>query len=379
MIPVFPEAWQQEAVAFRRDLHRHPELLFDLPRTTAKVIEALRAIGVDKIASHVGRSGIVASIRGNRPGPVRALRADMDALPIHETSGVAHVSTFAGRMHACGHDGHVAMLLLAARHLATDRDFAGTALLVFQPAEENGGAGAREMLRDGLVARFEPKAIYGLHVMPGLPKGHFATREGGIMASADSLRIEISGAGGHAALPHLAVDPLLIASHIHIALQTIVARSLDPLKGAVISVTMISGGVNEDTIGSNATMRGTVRTLDEASRDLCEGRITQIAESQAHALGGKAEVSYLRDYPVTVNAPAATAHAIAAARRVGTVNPQTRPMLISEDFGFYGSELPSAFIFMGQGNGPNLHDPHFDFDDGLLPTGAAYWVNLMRS
>lgn len=375
---MFPEAWVGDAVALRRDLHRQPELLFDLPRTTGRIITALEDYSVDEIVSGIGQSGVVAVIRGSRPGPVRALRADMDALPIREASGVDHASDVPGRMHACGHDGHVTMLLLAARHLAASRDFAGTALLVFQPAEENGGAGAREMLRDGLAGRFGLQEIHGLHVMPGLDKGHFATRVGGIMASADVLRIEVSGTGGHAAMPHLTADPLLIASHIHVALQSILSRNLDPVASAVVSITMITCGENEDTIAPTAIMRGTVRTLDEGARDLCERRITEIAQDQARSFGGQAQVHYLRDYPVTVNAAGPTARAVAAARQLGPVDDQTRPMLISEDFGFYCSELPTAFVFLGQGQCPGLHDPRFDFDDSLLPTGAAYWVGLMQ-
>lgn len=375
---LFPQDWFAEARALRRALHRRPELQYDLPETTAQVVAALQAWQVDEIHPGLGESGIVALIRGARPGPVRALRADMDALPIVEASGVAHASTTPGQMHACGHDGHMAMLLLAARQLAAHRDFSGTAMLVFQPAEENGGAGARAMLRDGLVRRFAPEEIFGLHVMPGLEKGHFATRTGGIMASADSLRIEVTGRGGHAALPHLAVDPLLIASHIHISLQSIVARNLDPLASAVISVTMMSCGENEDSLADRAVMHGTVRSLDEAARTLCEAQITRIAEAQAQAFGGLAKVHFLRDYPVTVNASPQVARALAAWVGLGPATGDIRPKMISEDFGFYGAEIPACFSFLGQGAGPGLHDARFDFDDDLLGLGAAWWVNLMQ-
>ncbi len=375
----FPKVWLDEATALRRSFHEYPELQYDLPETTRRVIAALSAAGVDQIVPHVGRSGIVALIHGNRPGPVRALRADMDALPIVETSGVGHASTWPGRMHACGHDGHMAMLLLAARQLASHRDFGGTAMLVFQPAEENGGAGARTMLRDGLVERFGPAEIFGLHVMPGLAHGHFATCEGAMLASADSLRIEIAGSGGHAAQPQACVDPLLIASHVHIALQSIIARNLDPVAAAVISVTMLSCGENEDTIASRAELRGTVRTLDEAARDLCETRITEIAMAQAKVFGGQAEVHYLRDYPVTRNTPEQVARAVAACNGLAPIDNRIKPKLISEDFGFFGAEIPSCFTFLGQGDGPGLHEARFDFDDSLLPLGAAYWVSLMKA
>lgn len=374
----FPPDWIAEAVALRRDLHAHPELLFDLPRTSGLVAQRLRDWGCDTVTEGVGRSGVVATIEGGRPGPAFGLRADMDALPIHEETGQPHASRSAGRMHACGHDGHMAMLLLAARHLAATRAFSGRAVLIFQPAEENGGAGARAMLQDGLIARFGPDRIFGLHVMPGLPKGQFAIREAGIMAAADSLRITVTGQGGHAGRPETCIDPLLVCSHIHIALQSIVARALDPLMAGVLSITMMEGSDNEDSIATRAVMRGTVRTLDEAARDRIEDRITAMAPAIAAGFGATAVVDYLRDYPVTWNDPAAASLFASAAAGCAPVDRQVAPLMVSEDFGFYGSAVPTAFGFLGMGQGPGLHQASFDFDDSLLPTGAAIWVALAR-
>lgn len=375
---VFPSDWIDQAVALRRDLHAHPELLFDLGRTAGIVAQCLRDFGCDKVVEGIGHSGVVASIRGTLPGPAFGLRADMDALPIQETSGIAHASRTAGRMHACGHDGHTTMLLLAARQLAAARDFAGTAVLIFQPAEENGGAGARAMLDDCLVDRFVPTAIFGLHGMPGLPWGSFAIRDHGIMAAADSLTITVTGQGGHAGRPETCVDPLLTCSHIHLALQSIVARNLDPLQAGVVSITMIEASENEDTIAHVAKMRGTVRTLDEAARDLIEARLKTMVPAVATGLGSTAEVAYLRDYPVTWNTPAMAAVFADAAAKVTSVDRNTRALTVSEDFGFYGKVVPTAFGFLGLGDGPGLHQPDFDFDDKLVPHGAEIWVSLAQ-
>lgn len=353
----FPPDWIAEAVALRRDLHAHPELLFDLPRTSGLVAQRLRDWGCDTVTEGVGRSGVVATIEGGRPGPAFGLRADMDALPIHEETGQPHASRSAGRMHACGHDGHMAMLLLAARHLAATQAFSGRAVLIFQPAEENGGAGARAMLQDGLIARFGPDRIFGLHVMPGLPKGQFAIREAGIMAAADSLRITVTGQGGHAGRPEACIDPLM---------------------AGVLSITMMEGSDNEDSIATRAGMRGTVRTLDEAARDRIEDRITAMTPAIAAGFGATAVVDYLRDYPVTWNDPAAASLFASAAAGYAPVDRQVAPLMVSEDFGFYGSAVPTAFGFLGMGQGPGLHQASFDFDDSLLPTGAAIWVALAR-
>lgn len=377
-------AWQEKetVVSLRRHFHENPELSQKEFKTMDTIEEFLHKYGIETV--RVPHGGVFGFLDSGKPGWTMLMRADIDALPIKEdpvnmAKERVCISENEGIMHACGHDGHMAMLLLAARQLASHRDFGGTAMLVFQPAEENGGAGARTMLRDGLVERFGPAEIFGLHVMPGLAHGHFATCEGAMLASADSLRIEIAGSGGHAAQPQACVDPLLIASHVHIALQSIIARNLDPVAAAVISVTMLSCGENEDTIASRAELRGTVRTLDEAARDLCETRITEIAMAQAKVFGGQAEVHYLRDYPVTRNTPEQVARAVAACNGLAPIDNRIKPKLISEDFGFFGAEIPSCFTFLGQGDGPGLHEARFDFDDSLLPLGAAYWVSLMKA
>ncbi|SFE55253.1 hippurate hydrolase [Sulfitobacter brevis] len=367
-----------QAIDWRHDLHRHPELLYDLPWTSGFVAERLREMGMDSVTTGVGRSGVVAVLQGERPGPVTALRADMDALPITEATGAPHASLHQGRMHACGHDGHMAMLLLAARRVATQRDFAGTAVFIFQPAEENGGAGARAMLQDGLITRFGMTQIFGMHCMPGLQGGQFFTRPKGIMAAADSLRITIEGRGGHAARPDTCVDPALVASHIHVALQSIVSRNIDPVASAVISITQMEASDNEDIIAPIARLAGTVRTLDEAVRDHCEAAITRIATGVAAAHGAQAKVEYLRDYPVTVNAPAAMARAARSAAAVAPTQIDTPPLMVSEDFSFMLQALEGAFLFLGQGDGPGLHSPTFEFNDAVLNVGARFWEQLIR-
>lgn len=372
-----PAAWITDAVVLRQDLHAHPELLFDLGRTAGIVARSLRDWGCDEVVEGVGRSGVVAVIKGRHPGATIGLRADMDALPMTEAVQRPYTSRTQGKMHACGHDGHTAMLLLAARQLAHSRNFAGTAVLVFQPAEENGGAGARAMLQDGLIERFAPERMFGLHIMPGLPKGQFATRSTGIMAAADSLRITVTGKGGHAGRPETCIDPLLACSHIHVALQSILSRNLEPGQAGVISITMIEASDNEDTIAPKAVMRGTVRTLDETTRDLFEARLKSMVPAIAQGFGAEAEVTYFRDYPVTWNDPQTTAMFADAANKITTVDCDTPPRMISEDFGFFGASVPASFGFLGMGNGPGLHDPSFDFDDSLLPLGARVWLSLM--
>ncbi len=366
-----------DAIGWRHELHRHPELLFDLPWTAGFVADRLRSFGL-AVETGIGGSGVVAVARGDRPGPVTGLRADMDALPILETASAHPVSLHPGRMHACGHDGHMAMLLLAARRLAARRDFAGAAVFIFQPAEENGGAGARAMLQDGLIERFGIEQVFGMHCLPGLTENTFGTRPGGIMAAADSLRIRIEGRGGHAARPETCIDPGLVASHIHLALQTVVSRSLDPLASAVISITQMEASDNEDIIAPTARLAGTVRTLDEAVRDQCEAAIERIATGVAAAHGARAEVEYLRDYPVTVNDPAAMARAARSAAAIAPTVTDTPPLMVSEDFSFMLQARPGAFLFLGQGPGPGLHSPEFQFNDAVLDTGARFWERLIR-
>jgi hippurate hydrolase len=373
----------EEATAWRRDLHRHPELLYELPRTSAFVAERLAAFGCDRVETGIGRSGVVATIAGRAGSSDRvvALRADMDALPIIEASGVEHASRTPGLMHACGHDGHTAMLLAAAKCFAETRDFAGTVALVFQPAEE-GGAGAKAMLDDGLIERFGIDEIFGLHNMPDVPVGRFGVRPGAFMASADRIEIIVDGVGGHAARPNLAVDPVLAAAHIVVALQSVVARNVDPLDSAVVSITQMSAGAADNVIAASARLSGTARALSSEVRDLLERRIGEVAGHAAGALGATATTSYRRGYPVVVNAVAETAAAAEAARGVagdGAVATDHPPLMAAEDFAYFLERVPGAFIFMGNGATAGLHHPAYDFDDRAIPVGASYWLRLAET
>lgn len=371
-----------EITAWRRDLHEHPELLYDVTRTAGVVAQRLGEFGVDEVVTGVGRTGVVGVIRGTGPGGTIALRADMDALPILEKSGVPWTSRVDGKMHACGHDGHTAMLLGAAKYLSDTRNFAGTVVVIFQPAEE-GGAGARAMLDDGLLTRFGIERVYGLHNWPGLPLGTFQIRPGPLMASADKFRITVEGEGGHAAKPHLARDPLLAAAAIVTAAQSIVARNVDPLQAAVVSITTFHAGTADNIIPQSAELGGTVRTLDNDMREMVETRLAQLVESTARAYGVTATLDYQRNYPVLVNDPdEAEFAAIVAGRVVGEANVDrgASPTMGAEDFSFLLNERPGAFIFAGIGEGvANLHNDAYDFDDALIPIGCSYWVNLVEA
>ena len=368
-------------VGWRHELHRNPELGYDLPKTSGFVAERLREFGCDQVATGIGRSGVVAVIRGTvdtETGGSIALRADMDALPIRETSGVPHQSIVAGRMHACGHDGHTAMLLGAARHLAATRAFSGNIVLIFQPAEE-GGAGAKAMLDDGIVQRFGIERVFGLHNLPGLAAGSFAIRPGPIMASADRFDIVVEGKGGHAALPHLCVDPVVVAAEIVLALQTIVARGADPIDPLVVSVTRIEAGSAYNVIAPQARLAGTVRSLTEKSSQFAEARIHEIAEGVAKAHRATARLSYGRGYPVTVNDPVQTQFAATAAAHVAgqdAVDTAAAPVMGAEDFSYMLRARPGAFIFLGNGDSAGLHNPAYDFNDAIIPAGVSYWVAL---
>ena len=378
------EADIAEVASWRQELHRFPELLYDLPRTAGFVADKLRAFGCDEVVTGVGRSGVVGVVHGRGgPGPVTALRADMDALPITEaTPGPAHASTTAGRMHACGHDGHTAMLLGAARRLCAERAFAGTAVLVFQPAEE-GGAGARAMLADGLVARFGLSRVFGMHNLPGLPVGHFATRAGPIMAASDVFEVTVTGRGGHAAMPHRCADPVLAGAAIVTALQSIASRTVDPLDSGVVSVTRFNAGSARNAIPDKAVLSGTVRTLQPATRDLVESRLGTIARATAEAHDTQAAVSYSRGYPVTINDPASAAFAASVAREVAAtpdaVDALTPPVMGAEDFAFMLEALPGAFVFIGNGDSAGLHSPSYDFADTALEHGIGFWTRLVTA
>lgn len=371
-----------ELTEFRRDLHRNPELLYDVERTATKVADALRAAGVDEVVTGIGRTGVVGVIRGKTDtrGRMIGLRADMDALPITEQTGAPWASTKPGLMHACGHDGHTTMLLGAARQLAESRAFDGTVVVIFQPAEE-GGAGAKAMIDDGLFERFPVQEIYGLHNLPNLPLGHFAITPGPTMASVDEIRIIVEGIGGHAAFPHQTVDPITVTAALIQAVQTIVSRNVDPLKSAVVSITTINGGDAFNVIPPVISLTGTVRTLDEGVRDLVEKRLRKAVAGIADAFDAKAELTYVRSYPVTVNNAAKLENAVrAAAEVVGAANVKTDlpPTMGGEDFAFMLEAVPGAFIFAGNGPSANLHHPQYDFNDELIPFGCSYWTMLVR-
>ena len=370
-----------EVAEWRRYLHERPELLYDVHETAKTVTEKLTAFGCDEVVPGIGRTGVVGVIKGNKPGSkVIGMRADMDALPLDEITGLPYASKVPGKMHACGHDGHTAMLLGAARHLCETRNFAGTAIVIFQPAEE-GGAGAKAMIDDGLMTRFNIGEVYGMHNMPGLPVGKFAMRAGAIMAAADRLTIEIEGVGGHAARPHFAVDTVLVGSQIINALQTIVARNVDPLESAVISITLFQAGHTDNVIPQTALLRGTARSLRPGVRDLLEKRIVEVAEGVAKLHGAKVKVKYSRDYPVVVNNEKAVDFASSVAREIAgeaNVDTKTPPVMGGEDFAFMLEARPGAFIFMGNGDSANLHHPAYDFDDSAIPYGASYWVRLIE-
>ena len=371
-----------EITAWRRDFHEHPELLFDVQRTAGKVADLLRGFGCDEVVEGIGRTGVVGVIRGktDTSGRVIGLRADMDALPIHEQTGVDYASKTPGKMHACGHDGHTAMLLGAARYLAETRNFDGTAVVIFQPAEEGGGGG-REMVNDGMMDRWGIQEVYGMHNMPGIPLGHFAIRPGAIMAAADQFDITLTGKGGHAAKPHDCVDTTVIAAHVIIALQTIASRNVDPMKQVVVSVcTVQTDSTAHNVIPQVVKMKGTVRTMDPKVQDQVEARISEIVSGVAAAMGGRGEVNYQRGYPVTINSEEQTAHAVAVARDVsGKVDENTPPLMGAEDFSFMLNERPGAYIFLGNGDTAMVHHPAYNFDDNAIPFGSSWYAGMVEA
>jgi hippurate hydrolase len=368
-----------EITAWRREFHAHPELLYDVHRTAASVAEKLKSFGCDEVVTGIGRTGVVGVIRGRKPGAkVVGMRADMDALPIEEATLVPYKSTVPGKMHACGHDGHTAMLLGAAKYLADTRNFAGTAVMIFQPAEE-GGAGARAMLRDGLFDRFGIQEVFGMHNYPSMPIGEFAIRSGPMMASTDSIAIKLEGKGSHAAWPHLGVDPVLVGAQIVNALQSIVARNVDPLEAAVISICVFQAGQADNVIPQTATLRGTVRTLSPAVRELVKKRVYEVVEGSAKVHGAKADLSYTAGYPVLVNDEGRAAFAASVAAEIAgkdKVDRDTPPLMGAEDFAYMLEERPGAFIYVGNGHSAMLHHPAYDFNDDAIPLGTSYWVRL---
>ena len=369
-------------IAWRHDFHAHPELQYDVHRTAGRVAELLRSFGVDEVVEGIGQTGVVGVIRGktDSTGRVIGLRADMDALPIIEATGLDYASTTPGKMHACGHDGHTSMLLGAAKYLAETRNFDGTAIVIFQPAEE-GGAGARAMIEDGLAERWNIQEFYGLHNMPGLPVGHFAIREGGIMAAADEFDITVTGKGGHAAKPNDCIDTLLVAAQIVVALQSVVSRNVDPLKSGVISCCVIeTDSTAHNVIPQVVKIVGTARSLDPEIRELQVGAMRRVVEHTAAAFGAKAELNYHYGYPVTVNHPAPTRHAIEVARTVsGNIDPDTAPMMAGEDFSFMLNTRPGAYIFLGNGDTAMLHHPQYTFTDEIIPLGASWLAGMIET
>lgn len=372
----------QEITAWRHDFHTHPELLFEVHRTAARVAELLREFGCDDVVEGIGRTGVVGVIKGQDTdsGKVIGLRADMDALPIHEATGLDYASKTPGMMHACGHDGHTAMLLGAAKYLTETRNFNGTAVVVFQPAEE-GGAGGLEMCRDGLMDRFGIQEIYGLHNMPGFAVGQFAIRPGALLASSDEFEIVVTGQGGHAAAPHEAVDTTVVAAQILLSLQTVVSRTVNPIKRVVLTVgTFETDSAASNVIAHTVRMKGTVRTLDAEYRSIAETRIREIVAGTASALGAKATIDWQTGYPVTMNTPENTVYAADVARSIsGEVDDDIDPIMPSEDFSYMLEERPGAYIFLGNGDTAFCHHPAYNFDDEAIPYGSSWLSGMVEA
>ncbi|MDO5705035.1 MAG: M20 aminoacylase family protein [Paracoccus sp. (in: a-proteobacteria)] len=371
-----------EITAWRREFHENPELLYEVHRTAGRVAQLLREFGCDEVTEGIGQTGVVGVIRGksDTKGRVIGLRADMDALPINEQTGLGYASKTPGMMHACGHDGHTAMLLGAAKYLAETRNFDGTAVVIFQPAEE-GGAGGEAMLKDGLTERWKIDEYYGMHNMPGIPVGTFAIREGGIMAAADQFEITVTGKGGHAAKPHEVIDTVVVTAHIITALQSIVSRNVDPLKNGVVSACVVStDSTAHNVIPQVVKVKGTARSLDPEIRDLLEQGITRVATNTAAAFGASAVVDYQRGYPVTRNHPAETDYAIAVARGISPeVNTNIDPMMGGEDFSYMLESRPGAYIFVGNGDTAMVHHPAYDFSDEAIPFGSSWYAGMVES
>jgi amidohydrolase len=376
---------QPDIQAWRRDIHQHPELLYDVHRTAAFVADRLREFGCDEVATGLGRTGVVGVIKGRKPAgkgdlKVIGLRADMDALPIEEETNLDYASKTSGKMHACGHDGHTAMLLGAARYLAETRNFAGDAVVIFQPAEE-GGAGAAAMIKDGLMDRFAIEQVYGMHNGPGLAVGSFAIRPGAIMASTDAIDIRIEGLGGHAAKPHKCIDSVMVGAQLITALQSIVSRSVDPLESAVVSICEFHAGNARNVIPQVAELKGTVRTLTAEVRKLVEKRVREVVAGIAQVTGAKIDLVYERGYPVTVNHAAQTDVAAQIAKEIagdGNVH-EMPPMMGAEDFAYMLEARPGAFIFCGNGNSAGLHHPAYNFNDDAIVFGTSYWIKLVEN
>ncbi|MEO3386854.1 M20 aminoacylase family protein [Mesorhizobium sp. CAU 1741] len=376
------EAIAKEAADWRRQIHQQPELLFDLPKTAALVAEKLRAFGCDEVATGIAKSGVVGVIRGRLgAGRTVALRADMDALPMSEQTNLPYASKVPNMMHACGHDGHTAMMLATAKHLAATRDFAGTVVLIFQPAEE-GGAGGRVMIEEGMLERFGIDEVYGMHNEPGRPVGSFATKPGPMMAAGDRFMITLNGRGGHAASPHETRDSVLACAHLVTAAQSIASRNTDPFDPVVVSLTHIAAGSPEalNVIPASVTLGGTIRTINPKTREDVEQRFRDIVANTARLFEVEAELDWRPGYPVTVNDPAMTQAAIAAASTVAgeaNVDGNCAATMGAEDFSYMLEKRPGAIVWIGNGDSAGLHHPAYDFNDDAIIHGLRYWTTLV--
>ncbi len=382
-IPNSIAAQAGELAEWRQDFHRHPELGYQEHRTAAKVAERLTALGFDGVETGIGGTGVVGVLHG-RGGPGGAaimLRADMDALPIEEATGAPYASTEPGTMHACGHDGHTTMLLGAAKYLAGTRNFDGTVYFCFQPAEE-GGAGAKAMLDDGLFERYRPRAVYGMHNWPGLALGQFAVKDGPMLAAGDEFTITITGRGGHAAIPQDARDPIVAGAHLVTALQTVVSRVVDPLQPAVLSVTRFSAGSTHNVIPDKAELIGTTRSFDDAVQRLIDAEMDRICTQTAAAFGVEVELTRgPNPYPPTLNDAAEADFTEAVMRETfgdANVHRGHPPTMAGEDFSFFAREVPGCYVLIGNGDSAPLHHPEYDFNDEAAPLGVAYWARLVE-
>ena len=369
-----------DMITWRHHVHAHPETAFEETNTTKFIIEKLKSFGINELYTEFAPTGVVGIIKGNKDGRWIALRADIDALDIIEENKISYCSTIPGKMHACGHDGHTATLLGTAKYLSEHRDFAGTVVVIFQPAEENEG-GARVMVENGLFERFPIEAVYGIHNQPNMQLNHFYVTHGPMMASYDVFEIKITGVGAHAAAPHLSKDTILTATQIVNGLQSIVSRNVDPLSSLVVSVTQIHSGDTWNVIPQQAVIRGTVRTFDAQVQDMAENRIKQIATGIASTFEAKAEVDYQRRYPATINHAKQAEIAIKAAQNVvGETNViiDPTPSMGAEDFAFMLKKIPGAYVWLGAGQGANLHNPAYNFNDEVLTTGVEYFIEIVK-
>ena len=371
---------QKEIAEWRHDIHQHPEILFETHRTSALVRDKLKEFGCDEVIEGIGKTGVVGVINGqtNQSGKVIGLRADMDALPINEETGLDYSSKIPGAMHACGHDGHTSMLLGAAKYLCETRNFDGQAIVIFQPAEEGGGGGL-EMCKDGMMENFKIDEVYGMHNWPGVELGKFAIRSGPFFAASDFIEAIISGKGGHAAKPHETIDPTVIASQIVVALQTIASRRSDPVEQVVVSITSFeTSSTAFNVIPQEVKIKGTVRTLDPAVRDLAEKEFLRITELTAEAMGGSADAKFTRGYPVMSNSSEQTEFAAKVARDVAGECAEAPLVMGGEDFAYMLEERPGAYILLGNGDSSPVHHPKYNFNDDAIPFGCSWLVELVE-